>query len=1022
MKRIKLKKIPIILRKAKSKKQLSRYLREINGEYVQEVQDSGSLDEIFTIEHPTYNLTGKTTMIQGDKTGSETGSINSMTLKQTKSNGPGTQGNLGRPFNSNFADDDSFEELGLLEKEFKKTYQMKSEDSSDNSSSEKDLFSVLRHRVRIKINNDKHLTDKHLVADIRQRNEYLEELLRYMYILHLIEYGPQNQEDRSMRPEDEALINVISGLGFYQKSSVKHKIEVVSKKTEEEKQELNPLFTFHYETVGGMKMSTSVFSMSIFSQKRGRRSIIINSDPSENDPFLLITFGSEKSMKNLIRPSRNNKEDNLLKVMIAKQKQRGYKVLIVCKKGLSEDQVMTYTKEFTKISNSARDQLEDLENLASQIENDLEFVGCIGLRDSIREEAVELTSELTKSRITMSIMSGDELENCLTVVNKLGFSYIDIQNSSSYFSLNLGFEKGVMQQMRRVFDSIHDHLQTESYMSIENLLKNDRDVQPESESKNNQDKKDNQEHEEEKESHVVVKRIASIDLLKKFKKPLLIGGAAVDCIMAYPGLMNHLGAIIHASGTIVAYDLKPKHKAFLIQVLRNCGETVLAIGDGFNDIGMLNQANFGIQISNENVPLIFGDVVSPSLSNITPLLFEYGFNLKKNLLISMILVVWFSSLIGLFPLFMAYYTYMQPFLTLNALTIASLSMIYPILIIFSVVSTSYSPSLTKRLPGIYQENKILAEKLPHIMIVVAVWAVLESSLITIPAIFFVSIDINNEYMPSVVWTCSDLYINFLVISLILKLLFVIRKKPAPLSWIIIPGICLILISVFGFDQDSRVFLGYTKWNSFSYQTFTISLVIIILGENYLSYIFISFLKKRYFFPTSALFGKHSKEEEKMLTNDQVVEYLSEIGEISKVELHIRIINSIKRMFTEAKMMDPSLRRIINIDFHHSNMGLSSVMNKILDEDENKRFLEFVFKNIDLKKSKYFFGIMGLLGAIEWIINIFVSDTAWPIALNSMAPYFTCAMILNFTLVFVKPKYLGFSFIGNDWMIQAPSSI
>lgn len=951
-------------------------------------------------------------MIQGDKTGSETGSNNSLTIKQVKSNGVGTQGNLPRPFNTNFGDDDSFEELGLLEKEFKKTYQMKSEDSSDNTSSEKDLFSVLRHRVRIKINNDKHLTDKHLVADIRQRNEYLEELLRYVYILHLIEYGPQNQEDRSMRPEDEALINVISGLGFYQKSSVKHKIELVNKKTEEEKSELNPLFSFHYETVGGLKMSTSVFSMSIFSQKRGRRSIIINADPSDNDPFLLVTFGTEKSMKNLIRPSRNNKEDNLLKVMIAKQKQRGYKVLIVCKKGLSEDQVMTYTKEFTKISNSARDQLEDLETLASQIENDLEFVGCIGLRDSIREEAVELTSELTRSRITMSIMSGDELENCLTVVNKLGFSYIDIQNSSSYFSLNLGFEKGVMQQMRRVFDCIHDNLQTESYKSIENLLKADREVLPESESKNNQEKKEAQEHEEEKEIHAVVKRTASIDLLKKFKKPLLIGGAAVDCIMSYPGLMNHLGAIIYASGTIVAYDLMPKHKAFLIQVLRNCGETVLAIGDGFNDIGMLNQANFGIQISNENVPLIFGDVVTPSLSNITPLLFEYGFNLKKNLLISMILVVWFSSLIGMFPMIMAYYTFMHPFLSLNALTIASLNMIYPILIIFSVVSTSYSCSLMKRLPGVYQENTILVEKLPHLMIVVSVWAVLESSLITIPAIFFVGSDINGDHLPSVLWTCSDLYVNFLIISLILKLIFIIRKKPVQLSWIITPGLVLVLITIFAYDQESRIFLGYTKWQSFSFQSFTISLVILILGENYLSYIFISFLKKRYFFPVSALFGKHSKEEEKTLTNDQVVEYLSEMGEISKVELHIKIINSIKRNFTEAKMMDPSLRRIINIDFHHSNMGLSSIMNKIIDDDERKRFLEFLFKNIDLKKYKYFFGIMGILGAIEWIIDIFVSNTAWPIALNSMSPYFTLAMIANFTLAFLKPKILPFSFIGS----------
>jgi magnesium-transporting ATPase (P-type) len=971
------------------------------------------------MEHPTYNLTGKTTMIQGDKTGSESASNISLTLKPVRSNGGNgnTQGNIGKATPSYFCEDDSFVELGLLEKEFKKTYQMKSDDSSDNTSSEKDLFSVLRHRVRIKINNDKHLTDKHLVADIRQRNESLEELLRYAYILHLIEYGPQNQEDRSMRPEDEALINVISGLGFFQKSSVKHKIEHVGKKAEDEKQELHPLFSFHYETVGGLKMSTAVYSMSIFSQKRGRRSIIISADPSENDPFLLVTFGTEKSMKNLIRPSRNNKEDNLMKIMVAKQKQRGYKVLIVCKKGLSENQVMTYTKEFAKISSSARDQLEDLENLASQIENDLEFVGCIGLRDSIREEAIELTSELNKARITMSIMSGDELENCLTVVNKLGFSYIDIQNSSSYFSVNAGYEKGVMQQMRRIFDYIHDNLQTESYISIDNLLKNDRESLPESESKTNQEKKENQEHDEEKEVLSVGKKITTLDSMRNFKKPLLIGGAAVDCIMSYPGLVNHLGAIIHASGTIVAFDLMPKHKAFLIQVLRNCGEIVLAIGDGFNDIGMLNRANFGIQISNENVPLIFGDIVTPNLSNISPLLFEYGFNLKKNLLISMILVVWFSTLIAMFPLFMAYYTHMLPFFSLNALTIASVNLMYPVLIIFSVINTSYSRDLMKRIPAIYQENQILLEKIPNIMIMVAVWALLESTLITVPAIFFVGMDINNRLESSVVWNSSDLYVNYLVISLITKLIFLIRKRVAPIIWILIPGATMVMITIFGFDQDSRIFIGYSKWQSFSYLTFNISLIMLVLGENYLSYLVITYLKKRYFYPVSALFGKHSKEDEKTLTNDQVVDYLSELGQVSKVELHVQIINSIKKIFTEAKMMDPSLRRIINIDFHHSNMGLSSALNKILDNDERKRFLEFIFKNIDLKKSKYFFGILIILGITEWIIDIFVSKTDWPIGMNTMSPYFTCCMIVNFIMCFAKPKYLGHSFFGISKLLR-----
>ena len=41
----------------------------------------------------------------------------------------------------------------------------------------------------MKVSNDKHLGDMHMVADIRKRNENLEELLMYAYIMHQIEYG-----------------------------------------------------------------------------------------------------------------------------------------------------------------------------------------------------------------------------------------------------------------------------------------------------------------------------------------------------------------------------------------------------------------------------------------------------------------------------------------------------------------------------------------------------------------------------------------------------------------------------------------------------------------------------------------------------------------------------------------------------------------------------------------------------------------------------------------------------------------
>ena len=167
----------------------------------------------------------------------------------------------------------------------------------------------------MKVSNDKHLGDMHLVADIRKRNEQLEELLMYVYIMHQIEYGQTSQDQKYERPEDEAVFNVVSNLGFIPMSSSKNR-QALPIKTNEE---MAMLCSIEFETVAGLKRNCKVYASNIFSQTRGRKSMIISDmTTSEQDVYTLVTIGSEKSMKTVIRPFRNKKEDNLLKILVAK--------------------------------------------------------------------------------------------------------------------------------------------------------------------------------------------------------------------------------------------------------------------------------------------------------------------------------------------------------------------------------------------------------------------------------------------------------------------------------------------------------------------------------------------------------------------------------------------------------------------------------------------------------------------------------------------------------------------------------
>jgi magnesium-transporting ATPase (P-type) len=972
---------------------------------------------------PVYNLTGKNTNTYRPDYSVRSEASSGRGFNHGQSNKSNQQLNNPRDSICKTAalESDEFIELGLLEKEFRKAYQINDGDSAGSGSSELDIFSNLRNRLKIKINNEKHLCDKHLVADVRQRNESLEEVLRYFYVMHQIEFGNQNIEERTQRPEDEAVNSIISALGFRTVNSKQCKPIQRSLNTQHneeiEQTAPDPIFSFNYESQGGSKWHTEVFSMSIFSQNRGRRSMIISAPSAESDPYMLITFGNERSMRHQIRPSRNKKEDNLLKVMIAKQKQRGLKTLIVAKKGLSAEQVLTYTKEYSKISSSARDQIEDLESLATQIECDLEFVGCIGLRDSIREEAVSLTKQLKQSHIEMSIMSGDELENCVTVVNKLGISFIDIQNSSSFYWVHSESEKEIMQEFRRIFTKIHEVLQNESYKEIESLLKLEKEqLNPEMEAQKTL--KAENDNPSQKTDIELDRPGVTFETIHKFKKSLLLSGASLEHIMSSKILTDHLSAVLCASGTVIGYGLRPKHKAFLTDLLINSGEVVLAVGDGFNDIGMLSRASFGVQISNKNVPLIFGDIVVTSLSNIAPLMYDHGFPLKKNIVLSVVLIVWIGVNLAFSSLFISYFTFFYFPIVMSGVLAIGLNVFYFLIIIFVLANSTYDKSLMNKFSVIYRENMILAENIPKIILAFFLLSVVESVLWVIPIVYYMSFDLNKNGYVFSLENINAYYAYMLALSICVKLAIILSRFTfRNLAMIMLPTFAVYSVMLVGQSLvASPCMWKFVSEFEFSSHTFTLIMLTIAIG--YIDYIVVTIFKKRFFNPVSGLFDKYSKEDSEVLTNKKVMEYISSKSNFSKNQLFLQIIYNIKKHFTDKQFMDSSLARIINLDFHHSNMGLTRFTNKIVDEDERKRFLRYISKKNNERSAKYFISAMILASGVEWAILALGKKTSWPAALDSIAPYFCISMIGNLVMTLLRPKYVYHTMFGILYLIEA----
>ena len=806
----------------------------------------------------------------------------------------------------------------------------------------------------------------------------------------------------------------------------------ISSKRDINPEESNKTVEFEFETVGGLLGKNTVYSINIFSSGRQRKSIIVDGE-DENYPFQLIVFGPEKGMKEILAPQLTKREANQLKLLYAKQKQKGLKLMILAKKNITRSEYNYYTKEYEKISNSARDQFEDLERLASMMEVDLEFVGCFGLRDNIKEDAVALTEELKKSSLPISIFSGDELDNCLDVIQKLSICEVDIQKSSSFYGIRTSTSKGILLEMRRIFDGLHDVLQTECYLSMQRALKSDkedaRSMFMSSESKaslnNNKDQSGPIETLQDEKQETGQEQLTQIEQVNNLKKPLLISGDSIELIMESQILKHHLQAILLASSSIIAYNLRPKHKTFLTELMRKNGEVVLAVGDGFNDIGMLSCANIGIQISHKSVPIVFGDIVLHQLKQIPSLVYHHGFTFQKNLMMGFILLTNVVAFNMFFPIISIYFTNYTLAYTIDFngySTIANSAWLIA-LVLFTIMNPGYSNELMTHLPSLYAENDYFRRNMSKLFIIFISYAFIETIVLATVSLVFVANDLSWNGFPSSFDVCYEFYIFLVPCSIIFKFMIIANWRVLLPIGIVVTTVAsiflgLILIMLFlshnaGLKNGSG---GIPYLNTF------LQGLIITLAFQIFFMMPIVYFSKYYIMNRGAAYFKTLRFMDSFEgTNDKIMKYLNTFVRFSD-EPFLHFIQTLKRPFESIKIMDSSLRRIMNIDFHNSNLGLGLIANSILDEDCLKRFRKYQTRANNRKLIEFVIYAVVSYGIVEYLIVFFTKSHSSLALFDSIIPYFTLLPIAIYVINrFTTQYYLNRSIIGKRFTYEKVTS-
>uniref|UniRef100_A0A8C4XGF6 Phospholipid-transporting ATPase n=2 Tax=Erpetoichthys calabaricus TaxID=27687 RepID=A0A8C4XGF6_ERPCA len=252
-----------------------------------------------------------------------------------------------------------------------------------------------------------------------------------------------------------------------------------------------------------------------------------------SDEMLLFTKGAESS----ILPFVKSGEAEKTRVHVDEFALNGLRTLVFACRHLSEKEYLEINQQLYEAKTALVQREEKLDSVFNFIENNLELLGATGVEDKLQDNVKETIEALRMAGIKVWVLTGDKYETA-----------VSISLSCGHFNQNMKILELVQ------VDTEADC--AEKMAQFDNQVKEDPDTE-----------------------HSLVVDGASLSLILKENEELFMDVCS-NC------------------STVLCCRMAPLQKAKVVQLLKTSPQrpVTLAIGDGANDVSMIQEAHVGIGI------------------------------------------------------------------------------------------------------------------------------------------------------------------------------------------------------------------------------------------------------------------------------------------------------------------------------------------------------------------------------------------------------------------------------------------
>ncbi|KAI3728061.1 hypothetical protein L6452_16689 [Arctium lappa] len=284
-----------------------------------------------------------------------------------------------------------------------------------------------------------------------------------------------------------------------------------------------------------------------FSSSRKRMSVIVRDEVGQ---IFLFCKGADNIIFDRLGDGGRTYQ-HATTIHLANYAEDGLRTMVFAYRKIEDSEYEKWSSTFTKAKVTIGHEREELlENVSETIEKDLVLLGAVAVDDKLQDGVAECIDKLAQAGLKIWLLTGDKKE---TAVN-IGFACSLLRHDMKQFHLSLSRDAESKNQLKAMKDDILNQIEASYQVTVNEKTKDD-------------------------------------------PLALVVDGKALEIALTND-IRDRFLQLAVSCASVICCRVSPKQKALITRLVkRYTGKMTLAIGDGANDVGMIQEADIGIGIS-----------------------------------------------------------------------------------------------------------------------------------------------------------------------------------------------------------------------------------------------------------------------------------------------------------------------------------------------------------------------------------------------------------------------------------------